>query len=200
MKHELAYVLTAAHMAELEDCIRLLNYADNNFTKVTTREGIIERLNALTPHLKACPELRKLPLVPRIPNVDPLTAAEINELNQFNGILHVYLTAPLRAACPESEDGYDLVDWAKAHWLIQQATPNDLALYVACLRRILLFTEGKTDYEAINVYLGVRVNKDATSDPVGWLENGMLFKRQDSSKFFLGGIQRSLHGIPEFHS
>jgi len=202
MNHELAYVLTATDMNELEEIISLLQHIeDTPAFPAVARRALVERLNLLSLRLKACPELRKLPLVPRIPNVEPLTTAEINELNKFKDLLHIYPTLPLRAAMPQDEDGYDLCDWNKAYLLIQRATPNDLSMYIACLRRILQFTDGGyVGYEAINVYLGVRVVEEGKSEPVGWLENGMLFKSKEGNKFFLAGIQRTLSAIPEFHS
>lgn len=200
---KLAYVLNAQDMQDLEECIRLLTHADSNFTRPSINNGAIERLNLLSLRLRACPELRAEPLVPRIPNVEPLTAGEINELNRFSDILHVYLTIPLRRANPDDEE--DPCSWGKAHWRIEHVTPLDLSLYIATLRRLLQYTDCQPDrYEAINLYLGVRVPDDGKShsDPAGWLENQLLFKDKAPSKhsFTLGCLQRTISATPEFHS
>lgn len=199
----LAYVLNAQDMQDLEECIRLLTHADSNITRPSINRGAIERLNLLSLRLKACPELRPEPLIPRIPGVEPLTEVEMVELNKFGDILHVYLTRPLRLAYPNDED--DPCSWGKAHWRIQQTTPLDLALYVATLRRLLQFTDCKPEnYEAIHLYLGIRTPDDGKnhSEPAGWLENHLLFRdaAPAASKFTLGCLQRTLYAIPEFHS
>lgn len=199
----LAYVLTAGDMQELDEIVTLLQHPESDFTR-HARKALVERLHLLQLRLKACPELRSDPLIPRIPNVEPLTAAEINELNKFSDILRVYLTIPLRAAQLEDEP-IDPCPWIKAFLCIQQATPLDLALYVATLRRILRFTDcNPGGHKAINVYLGVRTPADGKqhSDPAGWLEHRVLFKDNSpvGHQFVLGCIQRTTYAIPEFHS
>jgi hypothetical protein len=204
----LAYVLTAGDMQELDEIVTLLQHPESDFTR-HARKALVERLHLLQLRLKACPELRSDPLVPKIPNVEPLTAAEINELNRFSDILRVYLTLPLRAAFaeahPESKDEDDPCPWQMAYLRIQRYTPHDLALYIATLRRILQFTDCKPGgYEGIKLYLGVRTPADGKqhSDPAGWLEHRVLFKhpKPSASQFVLGCIQRTIYAIPEFHS